>query len=118
MSIGFDGSTLAMTGWQMNVVRLASAAITFGGAYWLYHAFPAARRRLAVALVLLGCAGFLFACAVGLRIMFRGLSRSEGFLMTLVVISGASLLVGFWIVMLEHRDRTRRQRDADGGKDV
>jgi hypothetical protein len=100
-------SEFPLTGWAMHLVTVAAGAVTYGGAYWLYHAFPAARRRLAEVLLLLGVGGFLFACAVGLRIVFRSLSRNEGFMITVVVFSAASLLVGFWIVMLEKRDRKR-----------
>jgi hypothetical protein len=100
-------SQFPLTGWQMHLVTLAAAAVTYGGAYWVYNAFPAARRRLAEVLLLLGAGGFFFACAVGLRIVFRSLSRNDGFMTTVVVFSAASLLVGFWIVMLEKRDRDR-----------
>src|SRR5688500_15613021 len=108
---GSDGSmTLGefpLSGWEMHVVQLAAAAITFGGASWLYRRFPRARHGLAVALLLVGSAGFLFACAVGLRIVFRTLSRSNGFMISVVVFSGALLLVVFWIAQLEQRERKR-----------
>jgi hypothetical protein len=56
----------------------------------------------------------IFACAVGLRIVLRALSKNEGFMISLVVFSFASLLVGFWIVMMQERDRKRAAvRDAD-----
>jgi hypothetical protein len=100
-------SQFPLAGWEMHLVQLVTAAVTFGGAAWLYRRFPRARHGLAVTLLLVGSAGFLFACAVGLRIVFRSLSSNNGFMISVVVFSLAALLVGFWIAMLEQRDRNR-----------
>ena len=98
-------SNFSLTDWAMHLVRLAAAAVTFSGIYWLYHAFPPARRRLAVVLLLLGLSGFLFACGLGLRIMFPSLSSSDAFMISLIVYSSSFVLSGLWIVRLEHRNR-------------